>query len=93
MPDSAQELQPQPCGRCSQPTRTFWLTESGLLTPWCNFCIAVQVMSYIGSARSQGFAAAFLRAIDSGAPDDLRALSLALRGLATMVHDRPEELL
>jgi hypothetical protein len=48
-------------------------------------------MSYVGSARCQAFAAAFAQAIDSGKPEELRSVSVALRGLATMLHDRPPE--
>lgn len=92
MTTSPHERKPQPCGRCSQPTRTFWLTQDGAFTPWCNFCVAAQIMGFVGSLRCQNFATVFARAIDSGEPEDLRSVSLALRGLATMLHDRPEEL-
>jgi hypothetical protein len=91
MTANAQQPGPQPCKRCSQPTRTFWLGPGGGFEAWCNFCIAAQVMSYVGSARCQAFAAAFAQAIDSGKPEELRSVSVALRGLATMLHDRPPE--
>ena len=86
-----QEREPQPCERCSQPTRTFWLTQDDALSPWCNFCIAAQVIAYLGALRCRDFLTVFARPIDSGAPEDIRSVSLALRGLATMLHDRPPE--
>ena len=82
---------PQNCGRCGQPTRNFWLDQADALVPWCNFCAAAQVIAYIGAVRCQGFVTAFARAIDSGKPEDLRSVGLALRALATMLHDNPGE--
>lgn len=92
MPARSRESAAKPCARCSQPTRTFWLRADGQFEAWCNFCVTAQVMNYIGSGRCQALAAAFFRAMDSGTPEDLRAVSLALRGLATMLHDDPERL-
>jgi hypothetical protein len=90
MPAQSKASGAKPCGRCAQPTLTFWAKPGGEPEPWCNFCVAAQVMNYVGPGRCQALTAAFFRAIDSGAPEDLRAVSLALRGLATMLHDRPE---
>lgn len=79
---------PQPCDRCGQPTRYFWLADSeGKFLPWCNFCVAAQVLGFIQSGPVRGLLASFARAIDSGAPEDIRAVSLALRGLATLLRD------
>jgi len=79
---------PHPCDRCGQPTHYFWHAASqDAYLPWCNFCVTAQVLSFIGSGRARGLLASFARAIDSGAPEDIRAVSLALRGLATLLHD------
>jgi len=80
-------LKPEPCSRCSQPTRYFWKGDDGSLSPWCNFCVTAQVVSFIGAVRFQGFVTVFTRAIDSGAEDDFRSITLALRALSTLIHD------
>jgi hypothetical protein len=78
---------PSPCLRCGQPTRHFWLEEIGALSPWCNFCVSAQVLSYIGSRRTLALVSAFARAIDAETPQDVKAVSVALRALAALVHD------
>lgn len=91
MPTPPTDSIPRPCERCSQPTRTRWLNDDGGYSPWCNFCITAEVLAHVGSLRTQNFAAAFARAIDSGLPEDARMVSLALRGLALMLHDQRKE--
>ena len=49
--------------------------------------MTTQVVSFIGAARFQGFVTVFARAIDSGAEDDFRSVTLALRALSTLIHD------
>lgn len=92
MTSSREVPKPQPCDRCSHPTRTFWLAEDGALLPWCAFCIATQVMAHIGPVRCQNFATAFADAIASEDLEDLRSVSLALRGLASMLREGGGEL-
>ncbi len=78
----------EPCARCEQPTRLFWLEESGTLSAWCNFCVAAQVLSYVGAGACRGLVTTFSRALDSERPEDVRAVSTALRALATLLRDR-----
>lgn len=82
--------QPEPCGRCGQLTRYFWLDEGGELLPWCNFCVAAQVLCYVGAEAAGRFLASFAPAIRSQRAEDVRFLSTALRDLAQRLHDRRE---
>ena len=80
-------MTPEPCTRCGQLTRYFWREDDGSLSAWCNFCVTTQVVSFIGAARFSGFITVFARAIDSGAEEDLRLITLNLRALSALLRD------
>lgn len=84
-------IQVEACERCGQPTRNFWLAHPVELSPWCTFCVTLQVAGAVGASRFRRFLETFAGSIDSGAPDGLRAASLSLRAIASMVRDMPIE--
>jgi hypothetical protein len=90
MPLRTIPAEPQRCGRCGQLTRYFWLEQGNELLPWCNFCVAAQVLCYIGAEPASQFVASFTRAIESQRAEDVRFLSTALRELALRLHETNE---